>query len=106
MILYKPFINVEKEYKKAPVHIIDKYNKEDKAVASELGLLDRMIFKTRLQKAFYTFKDHKLSFQNRADARLLNHTKTEIGKISKTFLENAFNIWGTEEGGTNIGGLD
>ena len=59
LILYKPIINVEKEYKKAPVHIIDKYNKEDKAVASELGLLDRMIFKTRLQKAFYTFKDHK-----------------------------------------------
>ena len=45
-----------------------------------------------MQNAFYTLKDHTESFQNRADARLINPTKTQIGKVSKIFLENAINL--------------
>ena len=84
--------NIESDYKKGPSEIVDNYDRDDKVVAGELGILDRLIYKTQLQEAFYTLKDHKDTFPNRADSRLLNPTKTQIGKVAKQILENAVNV--------------
>ena len=40
-----------------------------------------------LRQCFVTLKDHKTNFQNSPSCRLLNPTKTEIGRISKQILE-------------------
>ena len=42
-------------------------------------------------EAFITFKDHKLNFLKNVACRLLNPCKSEIGKISKVYLENMNN---------------
>ena len=42
-------------------------------------------------EAFITFKDHKPNFLKNVACRLLNPCKSEIGKISKVYLENMNN---------------
>ena len=42
----------------------------------------------RQKDAFITFKDHKENFQNNPKFRLINPAKSELGKISKTILDN------------------
>ena len=46
------------------------------------------MFKTSPVEAFANLKDTKPNFQNNLPTRLLNGTKQELGKLSKTFLEN------------------
>ena len=38
-------------------------------------------------EAFLTVKDHKENFPNTLSFRLLNPSKSDIGKISKSFLD-------------------
>ena len=38
--------------------------------------------------AFITLKDHKENFRNHPKCRLINPTKSEIGKISKQLLDS------------------
>ena len=40
-------------------------------------------------EAFITVKDHKKNFPDRIQCRLLNPAKSNLGKISKTILEEA-----------------
>ena len=79
--------NIEKEYRLAPPNLIDAYNNADKSLVEELELKERLIQKMELQEAFLTLKDNKELFQNRADARLLNPTKSPIGKAAKIMLQ-------------------
>ena len=60
--------------------------KEDKKIASKLGIDDR-VYKTSKREAFITLKDHKPNFKNNPKFRLLNPTKQELGKVSKQKLE-------------------
>ena len=92
---------IEKGYKKGPQDIIAKNDRDDKALADELGILDRMIFKTQLQEAFYTLKDHKESFRNSADSRLINPAKTQVGKVAKQMLEKVVKVV-KEKSGLNL----
>ena len=39
-------------------------------------------------EAFITVKDHKENFVNKPTCRLINPAKTELGKISKTIIED------------------
>ena len=39
-------------------------------------------------EAFITLKDHKENFVNKPTCRLINPAKTELGKISKTIIED------------------
>ena len=84
--------NVEKECKRGPEDLIDTFNKEDKAVAEELGINDRMIHQTQVQTGFITMKDHKENFLDNPQCRLLNPCKSELGKISKKIVENIVTI--------------
>ena len=43
------------------------------------------------QQCFVTIKDHKEDFQNNPKYRLINPTKSELGKVSKDILENINN---------------
>ena len=78
--------NITKSYKKSNVTLIKKINKEAKTIASELKLDDR-IEQFNQREAFVTLKDHKANFQNDPKCRLINPAKSEIGIISKHYLE-------------------
>ena len=77
--------NVTKDYKKAEDNLVDEITKVDKDIATELDLGDR-IYCTSKKDAYITLKDHKPSFVNKPTCRLINTTKTELGKISKQKL--------------------
>ena len=65
--------------------------KGDKKIAEKLKLDDR-IFKTSERESFLTLKDHKENFTNNKQTRLINPTKSEIGRISKKILENVRDV--------------
>ena len=74
--------NITKEYKKADAKVISDINKEAYDIAERLKIADR-VYATSEKEAFVTLKDHKENFKNDPKCRLLNPTKTELGKISK-----------------------
>ena len=78
--------NITKSYKKSNVSVINNINKEAKVIAAELKLDDR-IEQFNQREAFVTLKDHKVNFQNDPKCRLINPAKSEIGIISKHYLE-------------------
>lgn len=82
--------NITNDYKKAPHELERSITTNDKTIASQLDLDDR-ICATAKREAFITLKDHKPSFPNRPTCRLLNPTKPELGKISKLILEKINN---------------
>ena len=61
-------------------------NKAAYTIAHKLGLDDRM---ERLQnsEAYITAKDHKENFNSNPSFRLINPSKTDIGKVSKVILD-------------------
>ena len=81
----------EKEYKKSNEKEAKKVTQGDKKIAKKLDLDDR-IFKTSNRESFLTLKDHKENFINNKQSRLLNPTKSEIGKISKKILEKVRDV--------------
>ena len=79
--------NITKSYKKAPERIVQAINSEAKCTAEKLKIDDRVEHIARRQ-AFITLKDHKENFNIKPTCRLLNPTKSELGKISKNILTN------------------
>ena len=93
--------NITKSYKKAHPDTILDIHEENKNIAAKLGIDDR-IDSTANKDAFISLKDHKPNFANKPTCRLINPTKSEIGKISKEILDrinnkitkaNRFNQW-------------
>ncbi len=79
--------NINGEYKKASLEMVDGINEEAQKLATDLELQDRINILAE-KDAYITLKDHKENFRSRPRCRLLNLTKSEIGKISKIILEN------------------
>ena len=79
--------NITKDYKKADKELPEKINKGDKDIATKLELDDR-IYSTVERQAFITLKDHKDGFENNPKCRLINPTKTELGRVSKHILSD------------------
>ena len=77
--------NITKTYKKTDTNIPKKITKHDKAIAQQLGL-ENKVDRLAEKQAFITLKDHKDNFANHPTCRLINPTKSEIGKISKQIL--------------------
>ena len=78
--------NVEKEYKKAPDDTEHSINLEAKHIANSLGITNRL--DTLSQKSsFITLKDHKDNFANKPTCCLINPSKSELGRVSKSILE-------------------
>ena len=82
--------NVTKSYKKVPKTLENNINKEAKKIAMDLNLA-RRIQKFMEKNAFITLKDHKDNFPQNTPCRLINPAKTEIGKISKQYLDQINN---------------
>ena len=78
--------NITKSYKKAHNDTAQKIQQEDKKITVKLGIDDRVDI-TAKKEAFITLKDHKPNFANKPTCRLINPTKSEIGKISKQILD-------------------
>ena len=79
--------SVTKAYKKCRTNIKTTIDFEAKEIATNLDLSDR-IAQLSEKDAFITLKDHKDNFQNNLTCRLINPAKSEMGRISKSILEN------------------
>ena len=83
-------------------------NKVSKTIAQKIHLDDKMeVFQKK--ESFVTLKDHKESFENNSKCRLINPSKTDIGKIAKQILQSyvhklrdmaGVNQWGNTTGVT------
>ena len=82
--------NITKSYKKAQPDTVRNIYTENKKIATKLGIDDR-VDATANRDAFITLKDHKPNFSNKPTCRLINTTKSEIGKISKEILDRINN---------------
>ena len=85
--MYKSFLNnnITKDYKKSDVNTIDDITKDDKVVATKLEIEDR-VYCTSKRETFITLKDHKQNYMNNPKFRVINPTKSELGKVSKQML--------------------
>lgn len=77
--------NVTKNYKKCPSKKVEDVNKEASKIVPK-DLLDRVQVLSQ-DPAFITIKDHKPNFPRNIACRLLNPSKSQVGKISKNYLE-------------------
>ena len=77
--------NITKTYKKTNKNRINAINKTAKKIVSDLELEDR-IDKMQESECYITIKDHKEDFPNKLSCRLINPSKSDIGKVSKQIL--------------------
>ena len=78
--------NITKTYKKTAASAVMHVNKEAKTIATKLGVADR-IEQYANRNAFLTLKDHKVNFESNPKCRLINPAKSDIGVISKFYLD-------------------
>ena len=77
--------NITKDYKKVNDEVIVSIKDDDKKVAVNLEVDDRL-YCTSKRDCFITVKDHKPQFMNNPKFRLINNCKSEIGMVSKKML--------------------
>ena len=82
--------NVTKTYKKSNRNKVNNTNYEAKTLCEKLNIDDRLQ-QMQETEAFITVKDHKEGFPHTLSFRLINPSKSDIGKISKPIL-NKINI--------------
>ena len=78
--------NISKIYKKTEHNIYNKISKESKTIANNYGVSERVGCLAK-SIAFVSLNDHKPNFSSNPKCRLINPAKSEMGKISKYFLE-------------------
>ncbi|PFX11853.1 hypothetical protein AWC38_SpisGene24283 [Stylophora pistillata] len=93
--------NITKSYKKAQPETIQAIHKQNKDIATKVGIDDR-VDTIANKDEFTTLKYHKPTFTNKPTSRLINPTSSEIGKVSKGILDrinsdiaktSSFNQW-------------
>lgn len=77
---------ITSNYKKGNRAQVEKVNQEAAIIAKKLDLDDR-IDALQEGESFISYKDHKPHFPARKETRLLNPSKTNMGAISKHFLD-------------------
>ena len=82
--------NITKKYKHAESVTISNINREFDNITQTLDISDR-IDKMTPKAAFITLKVHKDDFEDKPTCRLINPSKSEVGKISKLMLERINN---------------
>ena len=78
--------NITKTYKKSNQKRVSSFNIETKKIAEKFSIDDR-IEKLKEVQAYVAIKDHKEKFPHLKSFRLINPSKSEIGKISKKILD-------------------
>ena len=76
-----------------------KTDREAKKFATSVSLEERMECYSD-QSAFITLKDHKANFKNNTKCRLTNPSKSEVGLVSKHYLNSIFSK-AAEKSGVN-----
>jgi len=74
---------ITKTYKKISNDEVSSITSEDKAMAEQMELDDRITIAAK-KPAFITIKDHKANYMTNPTCRLINPTKPEIGKLCET----------------------
>ena len=77
---------INKDYRKAPEGKVDEVNKGAKTLSDNLEISDK-VFKLELKQSVITIKDHKPDYMNATQTRLINPTKSHLGKVAKIKLE-------------------
>ena len=85
---YKQLLHnsITTHYRKADCDTELEINREAQQITINLQIADR-VDKMSQEEAFITLKNHKENFQNNPKVRLINPAKTQIGKISKQYLQ-------------------
>ena len=78
--------NITKTYKKTGKKRVRAINVDAKKIATHLELEDR-IEKMQESECYITVKDHKEDFPHKISCRLINPSKSDIGKLSKIILD-------------------
>ena len=78
--------NITKTYKKSDRRKVNNMNSHAKRITEKLPISGR-IEKLHETEAYITIKDHKEDFPNKISCRLINPSKSSIGKISKGILD-------------------
>ena len=79
--------NITKDYKKAGDKLFEETTKADLKIASELNIADRVHI-TSKQDWFVNLKDHKPNFHKNPKCRLINPTKSFLGRVAKQKLQS------------------
>ena len=79
--------NITKSYKKSPTRFEKSINLEARKIAAGVKLDDRIEYMAKVL-AYITLKVHKDNFRSADPCRLINPSKSNIGKISKSVLDN------------------
>ena len=69
---------------------IEQIDKDTSKFASRLLIEDRLE-KFKKKEAYILSKDHKPNFENKLPTRLINPSKTKLGRISKCIIQNILN---------------
>ena len=77
---------ITKNYKKVDKTVAEDIDIEAASLAHDLKLDDR-IEGMALRESFLTLKDHKEDFPGKLSFRLINPAKTNVGRVSKSFLD-------------------
>ena len=78
--------NITKEYKKCDISNLNNINQGTKRIAESLNITDK-IEQIQETQSYLTVKDHKANFPEKPSFRLINPSKTDIGRISKVILD-------------------
>ena len=79
--------NVTSIYEKTTMSTENNINSKAKEITQALDISDR-VEPIAHKAAYITLKDHKDNFPNNVKCRLINPTKSNIGKISKQMLQD------------------
>ena len=82
--------NVTNIYKHAEEGTVNAINDDLMQLASKLDISGR-VDRTSENPAFITLKDHKPNFENHPKCRLINPSKSSLGKVSKVILDRINN---------------
>ena len=81
---------INKDYKKGLKGKELEVNRAAKALSDNLEISDR-VFKLEMKQAVITVKDHKPDYMNHTQTRLINPTKSHLGRVGKVKLEELNN---------------
>ena len=77
---------MQNEYKKTTAAYALNKEKSELELAEKLELTDR-VHRSAQRDCFVTLKDHKPGFRSNPQCRLLNPSKSELGKVAKLMLQ-------------------
>ena len=78
--------NITKSYQKSDPTIKQNIDREARTLAEPLNL-DKKMECYANRPAFITLKDHKENFKAKTPCRLINLSKSEMGRVAKTYLD-------------------